>query len=244
VDGRQQVEIRPRVVVATMSRVARPSIPWVAFVSIVAALFALPGRAASDQDPRLIARFDVGLLGTTGGGAKGGGISVPTDGTGVGLEEAGGVEVGAELRLWRWIALDVGAGWYKPTLRVFRDQGGDAMVDSRSASVDLQTLELGLVITPPKWRNDKIRGAIGLLVSRAEVTGLPEQVGLSLDEADTGFGVDFRGDFLLSKNRHWGVGAAIAFVSFGPEFTDLETGYTGSLQTSGLFLRIGVRGAW
>jgi hypothetical protein len=227
-----------------MSHLVRLSTAWVAFFSIAAALVAVPGLAASDQAPRVIARFDVGLLGNAGGGAKGGGITVPTDGTGAGLEDAGGVEVGAELRLWRWISLDAGAGRYQPTILVARDQGDDVMVDTRSASVDLQTLELGLVITPPKWRTDKIRGAIGLLVSRAEVTGLPEQLGLSIDEADTGFGVDFRGDFLLSRNRHWGVGMALAFVSFGPEFTDLETGYTGSLQTSGLFLRFGARGAW
>jgi len=192
----------------------------------------------------VIARFDVGLLGTASGGAKGGGISIPIGGTGAGLEDSGGVEVGAELRLWRWIALDAGAGWYQPTLRVARDQGSGVMVDVRSASVDVQIVKLGLVVTPPKWRADKIRGAIGLLVSRVKVTGVPEQLGLSIEEAETSSGVDFRGDFLLSKNRHWGVGAALSFVFFRPEFTDLETGYTGSLQTSGLFLRIGVRGAW
>jgi len=213
-------------------------------LSIMVILSTLPGLAGPDKPPRVIARVDVGLLGTPGGGAKGGGITVPTGGTGAGIEGSGGVEVGAELRLWRWIALDAAAGWYRPTVSVFRDQGIDVMVDSRSATVELRPVTLGLVVTPPKWRSDRIRGAIGVLVSRFGLTDVPEELGLSIEETDTGLGVDFRGDFLLTKNRHWGVGAALAFVSFGPEFTDLETGYTGSLQTSGLFLRVGVRGAW
>ena len=69
-----------------VSRVAT----WVASMAIMAALFAPPGWAATDEPPRVIARFDVGLLGSASGGGKGGGISVPIGGTGAGLEDSGG----------------------------------------------------------------------------------------------------------------------------------------------------------
>jgi len=210
----------------------------------MAVMSALPGLAAPDKPPRVIARVDVGLLGTAGGGAKGGGISVPIGGTGAALGDAGGMELGVEVRLWRWMAFDASAGWYRPELQVGRDQGMDVMVDGRFASVDLRTVTLGLVVTPPKWRSGIVRGAIGALVSRGEISEVPTGLGIVVDDSDTGIGVDFRGDFLFSKNRHWGIGVGLSFVSFGPGFVDLETGRSGSLPVSGMFLRVGVRGAW
>jgi hypothetical protein len=204
-----------------------------------------PASFAGDAPPRVIARFDVALLAIPNGGAQGGGgISLPVDGTGAGLDGAGGMELGAEVRLSRWIAFDASAGWYRPDLQVGRDQGPDTMIDVRSAAVDLRTVRFGLVITPPKWRSEWARAAFGALLSRAEISEVPSSLGIVVDESDTGIGVDFRADFLFSKNRHWGIGVALSFESLGPGFVDVETGARGSLQVSGMFLRVGVRGAW
>jgi hypothetical protein len=110
--------------------------------------------------------------------------------------------------------------------------------------VDLRTVKFGLLVTPPKWRSDWARAAIGVVLSRAEISEVPADMGIVVEQSDSGIGVDFRADFLFSKNRHWGVGAALSFESLGPLFIDSETGSTGSVQLSGMFLRFGVRGAW
>jgi hypothetical protein len=200
---------------------------------------------ATAPPPRVIARLDGSLLALPNGGGKGGGgITIPIGGTGAGLMDTFGLDVGAEVRLWRWIALDGSTGRYQPELHVARDRGSGVMTDVRSATVDLETLKFGVILTPPKWRGDWARGAIGLLWSTMKVGDVPPELGILVEETDSGIGVDFRGDFLFSKNRHWGVGAALSFENLGPRFVDLETGYTGSLQVSGFFFRFGVRGAW
>jgi hypothetical protein len=194
----------------------------------------------------VIVRFDVGLLAIPnvspwGGG---GGIAIPLGGTGAGLDGAGGVELGAEIRVSRWVALDAGAGWYRPDLKVGRDRGPDQMIDGRSASVDLETTKLGLVISSPKWRSGPVRAAIGVSLSRTEISGVPESLGIVVDGSESGIAVDLRTDFLFSRDGHWGVGAALSFEDLDPFFVDAETGTTGSLQVSGMFLRVGLRGAW
>jgi hypothetical protein len=183
------------------------------------------------------------LLGSVGGG-KGGGITIEAGGTGAGLESAGGLELGIEIRISRWTAVDLGAGWYRPTLEVFRDRGPGAMVDSRSADVDLTKYTLGLVVTPPKWRSDQFRAAVSAFATRAAISEPPAALGLSVADDDTGFGVDIRAEYRPKKNGRWGIGGALAFASIGPSFVDLETGATGSVQTSALFLRLGIRWNW
>jgi len=209
----------------------------------VAPLEASPPNARA---PRVIARFDVGLLAIPNVSAwgGGGGIEIPLGGTGAGFDGAGGIELGAEVRLWRWIALDAGVGRYRPDLVVDRDRGPDQRVDHRSASVDLQTTRFGLVISPRKWRSGPTRAAIGVLLSKAKISGVPESLGVVVDETDSGVAVDARAEFLFSKSGHWGVGVALTFDDLGPRFVDTETGDTGSLQVSGMFLRVGLRGAW
>jgi len=210
---------------------------------VVAPLEAAPPNAPA---PRVIARFDVGLLALPNVSAwgGGGGIEIPLGGTGAGFEDAGGLEFGAEVRLWRWIALDAGVGRYRPDLVVDRDRGPDQRVDHRSAAVDLQTTRFGLVFSPRKWRSGPARAAIGVLLSKAKISEVPESLGVVVDETDSGVAVDFRADFLFSKSGHWGVGVALSFDDLGPRFVDTETGDTGSLQVSGMFLRVGLRGAW
>ena len=220
----------------------RPDLLRLLLASAILAVVPLTSHA--DEAPRLIVRVDLGLLGQVGGGAKGGGITVPIGGTGAGLTDGGGVELGVEVRVSRWIALDLGAGRYGPELEVFRDSGPNTRVDSRSASVDLDTLTFGLVLTPPKWRSDRARFAIGALLMRSEIPNVPASLGLAVEESAIGGGLDFRLDWLFSKNRRWGVGGALAFVGGEPTFVDLETGATGSVQISGVFLRLGVRWAW
>jgi hypothetical protein len=207
-------------------------------------LAAAPLVSHADEPPRLIARVDVGLLALANAGAKGGGLSVPTGGTGAGLTDGGGLELGVEVRVSRWIALDLGAGWYRPDLEVARDRGAHTMVDYRSASVDLRTLTFGLVVTPPRLRSERGRLAFGALLQQAEIPEVPAHLGLSVEEGVTGVGFDVRGEWFLSKNRRWGIGGALAFVGGEPTFVDVETGATGSLQVSGMFLRLGVRWAW
>jgi len=207
-------------------------------------LAAAPLIAHADEPPRLIARVDVGLLALANGGAKGGGLSVPIGGTGAGLTDGGGLELGVEVRVSRWIALDLGAGWYRPDLEVGRDRGANTMVDYRSATVDLHTLTFGVVVTPPKWRSERGGVGFGALFTHAEIPDVPAHLGLSVEEAVTGGGFDLRADWLFSKNRHWGIGGALAFVGGEPLFVDVETGATGSLQVSGMYLRLGVRFAW
>jgi hypothetical protein len=204
-----------------------------------------PEPAGPEPPPRVIARLDGSLLALPNGGAKGGGgITIPIGGTGAGLMDTFGLEVGAEVRLWKWLALDASTGRYRPELHVARDRGSGVMVDVRSADVDFETLKFGLILTPPKWRGDRARAAIGLLWSKVKVGDVPPELGILVEETDSGIGVDFRADFLFSKKRHWGIGAALSFENLGPRFIDLETGATGSLQVSGFFFRVGVRGAW
>ena len=204
-----------------------------------------PGAVRRDADRRLIVHVDAGLLALPNAGPNGGGgILIPIGGTGAGLWDAGGVELGAEVRASRWIAVDACAGWYRPKLEVDRDRGPGAMLDGRSASVDLRTLTFALVITPSQWRTDRGRIAVGALLSRAEIPAVPSHLGLSVDDSARGVGVDLRGDVFLSENRRWGFGGALAFVDIDPSFVDTETGDTGSLQVSGIFLRLGARWAW
>jgi hypothetical protein len=213
---------------------------------ICLALLLAPATFAGDPPPRLIARFDLSFFGFSGSGMYGGGegISAPTDGTGAGFMDGFGAELGAEVRLCRWIAIDAGAIRYSPTLEVFRDMGPDTMVDSRSASVDLQLYTLGLVVTPPKWRNERARVAVGILAMRSKVLDIPSGLALSFDESPTSLGVDLRGELFISNNRRWGIGGALAFVDVDPSFIDDETGSTGSLQMSGMLFKLGLRGAW
>jgi len=215
-------------------------------VPVLLGVAPLEAAPANDPPPLVIARFDVGLLAIPNVSAwgGGGGIEIPLDGTGAGFEDAGGLELGAEVRLWRWIALDAGIGRYRPDLVVDRDRGPDQMVDHRAASVDLQTMRFGLVFSPRKWRSGPARAAIGVLLSKAKVSDVPESLGVVVDETDSGVAVDFRADFLFSKSGRWGVGVALSFDDLGPSFVDTETGDTGSLQVSGMFLRVGLRGAW
>jgi len=42
----------------------------------------------------------------------------------------------------------------------------------------------------------------------------------------------------------YGIGGTLTFVDLEPSFVDLESGESGSLQVSGLFLKLGARGAW
>jgi hypothetical protein len=204
-----------------------------------------PTFPADNPPPRVIARFDVALLALPNAGAKGGGgVLVPTGGTGAGLSDGFGVGLGAEVRLHRWIAFDAAAGQYWSELEVARYRGPDTMGDYCRGDAELRTLQLGLVLTPPKWRFEKARVAVGALVVRSEIPEVPSGLGISVDDSDTGIGVDFRAAYFFSSNRRWGIGAALAFVDIDPSFVDLETGASGSLQVSGFFLRIGVRGAW
>jgi hypothetical protein len=198
-------------------------------------------QAAGQENPRVIARADVGLLGLPNAGPQGGGgISVPIGGTGAGFLDSGGVELGAEVRASPWITFDLAAGRYRPELEVARYQGPDV----RSGSVGLRTLTLGLVVTPPGWRTNRSRLALGLVVSRAEISSVPLDLGLSVNESETCVGFDVRGDVFVSPDRRWGFGGALAFVDMDPSFLDVETGDAGSLQVSGLFLKLGVRRAW
>jgi hypothetical protein len=205
-----------------------------------------PEAVVDDRPPRIIARFDVALLAlpNVGPAGSGGGISIPIDGTGAGLTDGFGAELGAEVRLHRWLAFDASAGRYRSTLEVARDRGPDAMTDVRSAEVDLETLQLGLVVTPPKLRFEQGRAAMGALVMRATIPEVPSGLEITVDDSDTGVGVDFRADFFLSKDRRWGIGVALAFLNIDLQFVDLETADADSLQVSGMFLRLGIRGAW
>ena len=91
---------------------------------------------ASQEAPRVIVRADAGLLGLPNSGPQGGGgISIPNGGTGAGLLDTGGVELGAEVRASQWITFDAAAGRYRPELEVGRYQGPD----QRSDSVALRT---------------------------------------------------------------------------------------------------------
>lgn len=227
-----------------MARCVRPFL-------LLSLLGFLPGASPAqtpppqDRPPRLIVRFDAALLGLPSGGAKGGGgVLIPLDGTGAGFLDTAGVSVGAELRLSRWIGLDASVDWYRPSMEVDRDRGPDEWVDHRTASAALRTLTLGLVITPPRWRVPQGRFAVAALVSRGEVSDVPAHLGISVEEDSTGVGFDVRGELYLTKNRHWGVGGVLSFVSVEPPFVDLETGYRDSLQVGTLRLRLGVRGAW
>lgn len=201
---------------------------------------------AGDPPPRLIARLDLSLLALPNVSAwgGGGGVSVPADGTGAGFLDDIGAELGAELRLGRWVALDGSAAWYRPPLEVGRDKGPGTMGDSRSASVKLSMRSLGLVITPPKWRNDEVRVAMGIAAANAKVSDLPSSLGVTVEERSSGLAVDVRVDGFLSRNKRWGFGGALVFSDLDPSFTDTETGATGSLEVSGMFLRLGLRGAW
>jgi hypothetical protein len=216
-------------------------------VLVLAVLGAIsPSFASSDGEPlpRWIARFDLGMLAGVTGGAKGGGITVPTGGTGTGLESGAGVEVGLEARVFRWIALGVSVAWYRPTLAAYRDPGPDTFVDGREETIDLRTLTFEVVVTPPKLRFEAGRLAFGVLLVHPSIPEVPSALGLSIDSGSTGLGVDVRGDWFLAKNRRWGVGGALAFVNLDPQFVDLETGEQGSVQTGLLRLRLGVRGTW
>lgn len=200
---------------------------------------------AGRPPPRVIVRFDVALLGLANVDPQGGGgISIPVGGTGAGLDAAGGVELGAEVRLSRWIAIDVGVGAYRPDLEVGRDRSPDAGTDLRSAPVGLRTVKVGLMVTPPTWRTDRVLAAVGVRASHAAISGVPAELGIAVDQSDTGVGGEIRADFLLSKNRRWGVGVALSFENLDPRFVDVETGAKDSLQVSEMFLRVGVRGAW
>jgi hypothetical protein len=219
------------------------------FFVVAVLLIGVPARAASQPspEPRFLIRLDAALLTSpnTGAGGSGGGIEIPLDGgTGAGLLDAGGVELGCEVRLSRWLALDIGTGWYGPDLEVTRGAPGSGQqLDDRSAAVDLRLIDAGLVIAPPKLRGPQWRLAFGVLAVRSSVSGLPSSVGLAVDD-DTGLGLDARGEIYLSKNRRWGLGMALVFSDVGPSFTDLETGATGELQVSGFLLRLGARGRW
>ena len=213
------------------------------FVLLIVSL--AQASSPDDTPPRVIVRLDAALLAILNGGPNGGGgIFVPPDGTGAGLGGGSGAEFGVEVRIFRWIALDAGVGRYGTTLDVGRDRGLDARVDSRSAPVDLKAVSVGLVVTPPKWRTSLVCAGFGALVMRADISDAPPELEISIDDGGNAAGFDFRADFLFSKNRHWGIGVALAFVNLDPRFVDQQSGEEDSLQVSGMFLRLGVRGAW
>lgn len=221
----------------------------VAVLSLLSALIVPESHASPDDDPppRLIARVDVGLMAsytTYSWGGGGLGITIPIGGTGAGFGGAGGAEIGAEVRLWKWIAVDLGAGRYRPKLKVYRDRGPGVRVDSRGSSVDLTTRTFGLVVTPPRWHHEQGRIAIGALVMRAEISDVSSGLGVAVTDRETCLGFDVRGEFFPSRNRRWGIGAALTVVDTDPPFVDQETGFRDSLQVSGMFFRLGVRGAW
>ena len=213
-------------------------------LAVIASAASSIGASGEDPLPRWIGRVDLGLSACAQGGKGGCGISIPVGGTGVGFESGLGFEIGFEARVFRWVALGLGAGRYRPAIAVYRDLGQDVRVDSRDAVADLRTITFETVVTPPKWRSDVGRVAIGVLLAYPSISEAPSSLGLSLDAGSPGFGVDFRGDWFLSKNRRWGIGGALAFVSMDPEFEDLETGDRGSVQTGLLNLRLGFRGNW
>jgi len=223
---------------ATFPRLAVSSI-------LFCGLAAGPCLARTCSPPRLIARIDLALLGAPNAGSDGGGgVMIPPGGTGAGLVDAVGGGVGGEIRLFRWIALDAGVDWYRPSLEVDRDRGPDVRVDSRTAAAGLRTVTLGLVVTPPRWRFPGGRVAVAALVSRSDVSGVAPRLGIAVEQHSTGLGVDLRGELFPSRTRRWGVGGALSFVSPDPRFVDLETDRRGSLQIGELRLRLGVRGAW
>jgi len=220
-------------------------------VHMLLALFALLAfsqahtSSPDDTPPRVIVRLDAALLALLNGGPNGGGgVFIPPDGTGAGLGDGSGAELGVEVRIFRWIAMDAGVGRYGSTLDIGRDRGLEVRVDSRSAPVDLKTFSVGLVVTPPKWRTSLVCAGFGALLMRADISDAPPELGISIDDGGNAAGLDFRADFLFSKNRHWGIGVALAFVNLDPRFVDLESGEEDSLQVSGMFLRLGLRGAW
>lgn len=219
-------------------------------VVVVAFAVACSARAATQQpaEPRFLLRVDAGLLAqpNIGAGGSGGGIQVSAEGgTGAGLNGGGGAQLGLEVRLSRWLYLDTGVGWYGPSLEVARgDPASGTTLDDRSASVDLRTAALGLVLSPPKLRSRTHRLAFCVFAQRIDVSGVPPSLGLSVENGDTGLGFDARGELFFSKDRHWGIGMALSFSDMGPAFTDLETGAGGTLQVSGLTLRLGLRGTW
>lgn len=208
-----------------------------------------PAWAAPQQpaEPRVLLRVDVAFLAEPNVGLEGGGgILLPVGGgTAAGLHSGGGVEVGLEMRLTRWLALDAGVGWYRPSVEVVRGEPGTGvMLDDRSASVDLRNVDLGLVLAPPKLRSRSARLAFCAFATSNGVSGVPPSLGLTVDTSEIGFGIDARGELFFSKNRHWGVGMALGFSSMNLGFSDLETGATGTLQVSGMTLQLGLRGTW
>jgi hypothetical protein len=211
-------------------------------IVLVVGVLAFSPSSANESRPRWIARADVGLLGLANSGANGGGgIRIPIEGTGAGLSDAGGGEIGVEVRVSRWIGLDVAFATYRPDLEIGRSTAIDAPVDYRTARVDLGTVSFGVVIMPPGWRLDRARVAVAASVVRSEISNVPETLGLSVDEPETAAGIDARAEWMFSKSGHWGIGGILGFVNLGPDYVDLETGATGSLQASGMFFRLGVR---
>lgn len=218
-----------------------------AVVIALASPVAVAVASEPSHDPRYLFRLDASYLTLPNLGVEGGGgVRIPPTGdTAAGLVGGGGVETGLEARLSAWLGLDVGVAWYRPTLEVDRvPPAPGARLDSRSAPVDLRRAQLGLVLAPPALRGRLGRLAFAALVARSTVAGVPSSLGLAVDGAQTGFGADVRGEVYLSKERRWGVGAALAFSHLGPGFVDLETGSSGTLQASGFFLRVGLRGSW
>lgn len=215
-------------------------------VVLVLIVAATPSVVASGEDdvPRWIGRIDLGSWACAQDGKGGCGISIPVGGTGVGFETGAGVDLGIEVRVFRWVALGLGAGWYRPTLAVYRDSVQDVRVDGRDAAVELRVITFEMVVRPPKWRSRSGRIALGVPLTHLGISDVPSSLRVSLDESSPGPGVDIRGEWFPSKSRRWGIGGALAVVKLDPPFEDLETGDRGTVQWGSLTLRLGFRGSW
>ena len=208
---------------------------------LVLAVLATTGVAAQDS-PRISLRGDLALLAAPNVGANGGGgVLIPTGGTGAGLAGGFGAEVGIEVRIGTGVWLEFAFGSFRTEVEVGRDRGPDVRGDFRSAPIDLGMLTFGVVVRPPSWQIDRVRFGIGALAARGRIGVSPDRLGVAIEDGGTAFGGDLRCEFDVGVAGGWGFGVRLAFVNVEPSFADVETGASGSLQVSPLFLTLGAR---
>jgi hypothetical protein len=214
-------------------------------VRFALSLFFATGALAQSaiSDARTLAHLDLGLLGENpGGSGSGSGIKIDTGSPGknAGLHSAGGLSLGAEVRLAKLVWLDGSVGYYRPNLEVVNFVDFETRISSETYAVSLIPLTIGVNFRPASWSSRTAALAVGAQAVRLAVSGVPEEAGISLENGSWGLGVRGRGDVAFGKG--WLASLDLQFTSSGanPDFTDIATGSARELQCSGMFLKLGV----
>ncbi len=213
-------------------------------LTLCAALFLLLPPAALAQNAvassRVLVHVDGALLGPPNISAEGGGgvsIDMSAPGKNAGLNETGGVSVGAEVRVVRMVWIEGSVGYYRPHLYTATFVDTETPIAERTDTVTLVPVTVGVNFRPWSWGGGPVSFAFGPQAIRFGVSGIPSEAGLAMQGTGWVFGLHGRLD--IAFRRDWLASIDLQFTG-APDFTETATGDTRRLQSSGMFFKFGI----